>query len=40
MGHDDFFQRLTEELAALFRRDIARLTQEIHAFPDDASLCK
>jgi uncharacterized protein DUF1572 len=38
MGHDAFFQRLTEELAALFRRDIDRLTQEIHAFPDDASL--
>src|ERR1700682_4336588 len=38
MGHDDFFQTLTEELASLFRRDIARLTQEIHAFPDDASL--
>jgi len=38
MGHDDFFQRLTGELGALFRRDIARLTQEIHAFPDEASL--
>jgi hypothetical protein len=38
MGHDDFLQELTGELAALFRRDIARLLQQIHAFPDDASL--
>jgi hypothetical protein len=26
------------ELASLFRRDIARLVQEVQAFPDDASL--
>jgi len=29
-----------DELAALFARDIARLIQELHAFPDSASLWK
>jgi len=29
---------LAIELAALFRRDIARLVQEVRAFPDDAPL--
>ena len=34
------FHDLTEEFAALFRRDLARLLQQINAFPDDASLWK
>ena len=31
---------LSQELAALFRRDIARLIQELHAFPDTAAAWK
>lgn len=29
---------MTEPLAGLFRRDLARLVQELRAFPDDATL--
>ena len=32
------FHQLTGSLAALFRRDLTRLLQEIQAFPDDQSL--
>ncbi len=31
---------IPEELAALFRRDLTRLVQELAAFPDDATLWK
>jgi len=29
---------MTESLAGLFRRDLGRLVQELHAFPDDETL--
>jgi len=38
MTSSEFLREVTLDLAALFRRDLRRLSQEVEAFPDDASL--